>query len=64
MFTGLGLTYKLRTLLLFFSFHIFILERDRVPAGERGAGKERESQAGPMLSTEPDMGLDLVTLGS
>ena len=39
---------------------------------ERGRGKERErererekkSQAGSMLSPEPDSGLDLTTLGS
>ena len=40
----------------FESFHLFIL---REKAGAEG---ERESQTDSMLSTEPDVGLDLTTL--
>ena len=40
----------------------FILER-MSGGGAKGVG-EREPQAGSMLSAEPDMGLDLMTLGS
>ena len=35
----------------------------REKAGERGRGKERESQAGSVLSGEPNAGLNPTTLG-
>ena len=37
---------------------VIILERESAQAGERGRGRERESQAVSMLSAEPDLGLD------
>ena len=39
-------------------------ERESVHTGERSRGRERKSQAGSMISTEPDAGLDPMTLGS
>ena len=42
----------------------FFLERESVHTGERSRGRERKSQAGSMFSTEPDAGLDPLTLGS
>ena len=41
---------------------VFCFFRESVRAG--GAEGERESQAGSMLSAEPDTGLDLMTLRS
>ena len=45
---------------------IFFFKRERESAswGEGQSGGERESQAGCMLSTEPNVGLDAITLGS
>ena len=39
---------------------LFILERKRVESGGGGKG-ERESQVDSLLSSEPNMGLDLAT---
>ena len=44
--------------LVFPFFLFFLLERERAQVGERGRGRGRESQAGSMLSTESNMGLD------
>ena len=47
-------------------FLIFIFERECAHMHEqgRGRGRERESQAGFMLGSEPNNGLDPMTLGS
>ena len=47
-------------------FHFRERGRERGRAREQGRcrGRERESQAGSTLSTEPDVGLDPMTLGS
>lgn len=47
--------------------YIFVRERGREQASMAGKAEgeeERESQADSMLSTEPDLGLDLTTLRS
>ena len=56
---------NLECILLVFNFR----ERKRAQAGERGRGRERERErerdsAGSMLSVEPDVELDPITLGS
>ena len=51
---------KKKTLLYF----ILFLERKRAREQERGRGRDRESQAGSTLSTESDVGPDLMALGS
>ena len=51
--------------LLFFNIYLLSLrERERacVSQGEAETEGERESQAGSVLSTEPDVGLDLKTM--
>lgn len=44
-----------------FKNFFFILEREGAQAGGEGR-RERESQAGPMLSKEPNMGLNPTTM--
>ena len=50
------------TLTVVVIIYLFIFERERVRNLGRGAKRERKSQAGSMLSTEPDTGLDPTTL--
>ena len=47
----------------FFKDFIYLFDRQRSQVG-REAGREREEEAGSLLSREPDAGLDPKTLGS
>ena len=53
--------------MIFKIFLTFIFERDRAQAGEGQRERETESEAGSRLrtvSTEPDVGLELMTVRS
>ena len=44
--------------------YLIYLEKESIQVGERGRGRERESQAGSTLSAEPNEELNPMTLGS
>ena len=44
--------------------YLFILDTEREHSQEGQTQRERESQADPVLSVEPNLGLDLMTLRS
>ena len=56
----------MRLILLFFlkKIYVFILEREHEGVLEWGVRRDREREASSMLSMEPDMGLDPMTLRS
>ena len=64
MWDGSGENPHTLSLSLFFMFFI-LRERETTHTSREGAERgERESQAGSMLSTEPDAGLDPMTIRS
>ena len=56
----------MRLILLLFlkKIYVFILEREHEGVLEWGVRRDREREASSMLSMEPDMGLDPMTLRS
>ena len=61
----LFITKKETAILLFFKDFIYLFDRERSQVdGEAGREREREREAGSLLSREPDVGLDPRTLRS
>ena len=51
--------------MIFLKIYLFLLERARARAGGGAEGEgERKSQADPLLSVEPNVGLDHTSLRS
>ena len=61
---GKDVDFRLEMFNFFSFFSVSDLERACVNGEDEQRERERESQAGSTLSTEPDGGLDSMTLGS